>query len=145
MALSAKAPRRYNDRSRMSASPSPAMIPFKMFIEATRQVAFVIFNPSACIDLTRHHYAKFNYAFSEPMTSPTLALSPRPEVSARAVCERGFIKFNFVMPMAYNLITVALGGGVPRTYIRGWWWSRKRAVVYLRVIATSFCRPNDGE
>lgn len=44
-------------------------------------------------------------------------LIPRwPEISVRAVCERGSIEmFNFVMPVIYHSITVTPDGGVTRT------------------------------
>ncbi|KAG2362334.1 hypothetical protein BDR07DRAFT_1407370 [Suillus spraguei] len=48
---------------------------------------------------------------------PRWGFIPRlPEVSVRAVCERGSIEmFNFVLPVIYHSITVRPGGDVPRT------------------------------
>ncbi|KAG1812657.1 NAD(P)-binding protein [Suillus variegatus] len=98
-------------------------------------------NPTAVISATAVRYprdpridtgttANLTFASSKPGEEPVrstircdFAVPPRwgfiphwPEISVRAVCERGSIDvFNFVMPVIYHSITVRPDGDVPRT------------------------------
>ncbi|KAG1774875.1 NAD(P)-binding protein [Suillus placidus] len=100
-------------------------------LSCVRYLAFD--NPSAVISATAVRYprdpridtgttAKLTFA------SPTPGFLPRwPEISVRAICERGSIEmFNFVMPVIYHSITVAPDGGVTRTEKAEEWWSTYR-------------------
>lgn len=123
---------------------SPTMSPSNMILQGyplscVRYLASS--NPTAVISATAVRYprdpridtgttANLTFASSKPGEEPVrstircdFAVPPRwgfiphwPEISVRAVCERGSIDvFNFVMPVIYHSITVRPDGDVPRT------------------------------